>query len=294
MLLRSMLFVPGDSERKMEKSDASPADALIFDLEDSVAAERTEIARRMTCAHLKNRPDRRRQLWVRINPLPTAKALPDLAAIMPGAPNGIVLPKIESGADITQLCHYLSALETREGLEPWSTKILAVATETPRTFFTMDSYRGSSPRLSGLTWGAEDLSAALGASTNKGADGKLEFTYQMARSLCLAAAVSAGAQPLDAVYQDFRDSAGLAAESRLARRAGFTGKIAIHPDQVEVINQAFTPDQGEIDFANRVVAAFAANPDKGTIGLDGLMLDLPHLKQARRVLEMAALAAHRG
>lgn len=293
MLLRSMLFVPGDSERKMEKSAASPADALIFDLEDSVAAERTEIARRMTCAHLKNRPDRQRQLWVRINPLSTAKALPDLAAIMPGAPDGIVLPKIETGADITQLCHYLSALEAREGIEPWSTKILAVATETPRTFFTMDSYRGSSPRLSGLTWGAEDLSAALGASTNKGADGKLEFTYQMARSLCLAAAVSAGAQPLDAVYQDFRDSAGLAAESRLARRAGFTGKIAIHPDQVAVINQAFTPDQGEIDFANRVVAAFAANPGKGTIGLDGLMLDLPHLKQARRVLEMAALAASR-
>lgn len=294
MLLRSMLFVPGDSERKIEKSDSSPADALIYDLEDSVAPDRTSIARGMICEHLKSRPDRSsRQLWVRINPLDTDKALPDLAGIMAGAPDGIVLPKIETGAEITQACHYLSALEAREGLELGSTKILAVATETPRTLFTMDSYRGSSPRLAGLTWGAEDLSAALGAITNKGGDGKLEFTYQMARSLCLAAAVSAGVQPLDAVHQDFRDDEGLAEESRLARRAGFTGKVAIHPAQVEIINNAFTPDQEEIDFAKRVVDVFAANPDKGTIGMDGLMLDMPHLKQARRVLEMAALASQR-
>jgi citrate lyase subunit beta/citryl-CoA lyase len=288
MILRSLLFVPGDSERKMVKGSASAADALILDLEDSVAAERTDLARGMVRDLLQGRPDRRRQqLWVRVNPLATEKALPDLAAIIPGAPDGIVVPKTDSGADITLLDHYLSALEAASGLVAGSTRIIAVATETAKSVFTLGSYAGTSARLAGLTWGQEDLPAALGASSNLGEDGTLEFTYRLVRSLCLAGAAAAEAQPIDTIYADFRDTAGLAQNCRTGRRAGFTGKMAIHPDQVDVINREFTPSAEEIAQARRVVAVFAANPGIGTIGLDGKMLDMPHLKQARNTLAMA-------
>ncbi len=287
MTLRSMLFVPGDSERKLAKASAGPADALILDLEDAVAKERLPLARGMVAEFLKASRGRVRppQLWVRINPLSTPDALPDLAAIVGGAPDGIVLPKTDSGADATLLGHYLTALETREGIEPGAIRILAVATETPAAMFTLGSFAGSTPRLYGLTWGAEDLPAAVGASTNLDDTGQLDFTYRLARSLCLLGAGAAGVEPVDTVYTDFRDSAGLLRNAQAARRAGFTGKIAIHPDQVEIINQAFTPSADEIAYAKRVIEAFAAGV--GTVSLDGRMLDMPHLKQARRVLAMA-------
>ena len=288
-MLRSMLFVPGDSERKLAKGAGSPADALILDLEDSVAAERTEIARGLVREYLDAHPDREaRQLWVRINPLSTPLALADLAAVVAGRPDGIVLPKPHSGADVAVLDYYLSALEVRDGVAAGSVKIIPVATETAGAVFTLGSYAGCSARLVGMTWGAEDLAAALGASTNRAAHGGFAFTYEMARSLCLAGAVAADVQPLDTLYADFRDPDGLAADSRASRQTGFTGRLAIHPDQVSVINEAFTPDPAEVAHAQRVVDAFAASPGTGVVGLDGMMLDMPHLKQARRVLAMAA------
>ena len=287
-MLRSMLFVPGDSERKLAKGAGSPADALILDLEDSVAAERTEVARGLVRDYLNAHADRAaRQLWVRINPLSTPQALRDLAAVIGGRPDGIMLPKPESGADVTVLDHYLSALEAREGVPPGSIKIIPVATETAGAVFTLGTYAGCSTRLVGMTWGAEDLSAALGASTNRTTGGGYAFTYELARSLCLAGAVAAEVQPMDTLYPDFRDSAGLAADSRASRQTGFTGRLAIHPDQVSIINDAFTPDPAEVAHAQRVVDAFAASPGIGVVGLDGMMLDMPHLKQARRVLAMA-------
>lgn len=290
-MLRSMLFVPGDSERKLAKGAGSAADALILDLEDSVAAERTAIAREMVRGYLDAHPDRQeRQLWVRINPLSTPAGLLDLAAVVGGRPDGILLPKPESAADVVMLDHYLRALETRDGVPLGSTSIIPIATETAGALFTLGSYAGCSPRLVGLTWGAEDLAAVLGASTNRAPGGGFAYPYEMARALCLAAAVAAGVQPLDTVYADFRDLSGLAADAQASRHSGFLGRMAIHPDQVAVINDAYTPAAAEIAHAQRVVDAFAASPGTGVVGLDGTMLDMPHLKQARRVL---ALAGHR-
>ncbi len=294
MIFRSMLFVPGDSERKLSKGESSPADALILDLEDSVAPDRTAIARDMVRAYLQSRPDRsKQQLWVRINPLATEKGLPDLAAVVAGKPDGIILPKTDSGADIVLLDNYLTALETREGLTVGRIRAIPVATETAKAVFTLGTYAGTSPRLAGMTWGAEDLPAALGASTNKNPSGGYAFTYELARSLCLAGAVAADVQPLDTVYVDFRDPAGLEADCKASRQLGFTGRIAIHPDQIKVINSAYSPDAAEIAYARRVVDAFAASPGTGVVGLDGKMLDMPHLKQANRLLAMAELMAAR-
>ena len=294
VILRSMLFVPGDSERKLGKGAASPADALILDLEDSVAPDRTQVARGMVRAYLESRPDRaRQQLWVRINPLSTDKALPDLAAVVGGTPDGILLPKPDSAADVVLLGHYLTALEHREALPPGQIRIIPVATETAHAVFALGSYAGCSQRLSGMTWGAEDLSAALGASTNQAPGGGYAFTYELARSLCLAGAVAADVQPIDTLFVNFRDPAGLEADSRQSRQLGFTGRIAIHPDQVAPINAAYSPDADEIAHARRVVDAFAASPGTGVVGLDGKMLDMPHLKQANRLLQMAAAMAQR-
>jgi len=290
MILRSWLFVPGDSERKLEKGRDNPADALILDLEDSVAKDRQQVARDMVCAYLKSRPDRSRQkLWVRINPLDTALALPDLAAAMPGAPDGICLPKVYSAAEVNTLAHYLSALEAREGLPPGSTKILSVATETAASLLTFHTYLDRvSDRLVALTWGGEDLAAALGASDNRNpATGGYDDPYLMAKSLCLAAARAIGAQPVGVVYVNFKDLAGLEADCLRDRRAGFVGKIAIHPDQAAVINRAFTPSDEEVAYARRVIDLFEKNPGLGTVGLEGKMLDMPHLKQARNVIALA-------
>ncbi|MFZ0681207.1 HpcH/HpaI aldolase/citrate lyase family protein [Candidatus Binatus sp.] len=286
MILRSILFVPGDSERKLAKSESSSADALVLDLEDAVAADRTEVARTMVLEYLRAHRDRAKtQLWVRINPLSTPKATLDLAAIVAGAPDGIILPKVTSADDVVMLDHFLSALEARDGVKQGSIAIIPVATETPAAMFALGSFAGCSPRLCGMTWGAEDLAAAVGATTNRDASGNLEFTYQLARSLCLLAAVAADVQPIDTVSVNFKDAAALIQESEIARRAGFTGKIAIHPDQVEVINDAFTPSPEDVAYADRVIEAFASGA--GTVALDGKMLDMPHLKQARRTLALA-------
>lgn len=286
MILRSLLFVPGDSERKLAKAESSPADVLILDLEDSVAPERTEMARGMVREYLAAHPDRRgRQIWVRVNPVSTGKALPDLAAVVRGGPDGILQPKTDSGADVALLDHYLSALEHRDGIAPGSIRIVPVASETPRAVLAFDSYRGCSPRLAALTWGAEDLAAALGASANRVPDGSYEFTYRMARSLCLVAAKAACVEAIDTIWADFRDAKGLREDCEAARRAGFAGKLAIHPDQVPIINEAFSPSAGDVEYARRVVAAFAQGA--GAVGLDGKMLDMPHLKQAQHVLALA-------
>jgi citrate lyase subunit beta/citryl-CoA lyase len=285
--LRSLLFVPGDSERKLDKAESSPADALILDLEDAVAPSRTAIARGMVLDYLKAHTDRsRRQLWVRINPLDTPAALLDLM-IVAGAPDGLMLPKVNSAADVLRLAHMLDALEVREGVAAGRIGILPVATETAASLFTLNSYAGCTPRLAGLTWGAEDIAAALGASTNRGPDGEYDSVYQLTRSLCLAGAVAAGVQPIDTIWANFSDEAGLMKDARLGRQRGFTGKMAIHPAQVEVINQAFSPSEEELAWSRRVVEVFEANPGLGTVGLDGKMLDMPHLKQARRVLALA-------
>ena len=287
MIIRSWLFVPGDGERKLAKGQENAADALILDLEDSVSDDRQEIARVMVRDYLKAHPDRsRRQLWVRVNPLDTELSLPDLAAVMPGAPNGIVLPKVYSAEDVNTLAKYLSALEAREGLPPGSTKIHCVSTETAASLLTFHSYLdGITERLVAMTWGGEDLAAALGASDNRNpATGDYDDVYLMAKSLCLATARAIDVQPVGVVYVDFRDLEGLEAECLRDRRAGFFGKIAIHPAQSEVINRAFTPSEEEVAHAQRVIDVFAQNPGLGTVGLDGKMLDMPHLKQARNVM----------
>lgn len=288
--LRSMLFVPGDSERKLAKAADSPADALILDLEDSVAASRTAVAREQVLEYLRSHRDRRRQLWVRINPLDTPAALLDLS-VVGGAPDGLMLPKVNSAADVAKLSHMLDALEVREGVEPGSIRILPVATETPASLFTLGSYAGCSARLDGLTWGAEDITAAMGASTNREADGEYDHVCTLARTLCLAGAVAAGVQPIDTIWADFANMEGLAKDARQARQRGFTGKLAIHPAQVSAINHAFTPSEEELVWSQRVVDVFEANPGLGTVGLDGKMLDRPHLKQARRILAAARRTA---
>lgn len=289
-VIRSWLFVPGDSERKLAKGQDNVADALILDLEDAVSNERQEIARTMVCAFLKGQADRsRQQLWVRINPLETELSLPDLATIMSGAPDGICLPKVYSAAEVNKLGHYLAALEVREDLPLGATKILCVATETAASLLTFHTYlEGVTERLVGMTWGGEDLSAALGASDNRHpTTGEYDDPYLLARSLCLSTARAIDVQPVGAVFVNFRDLEALQKDCLRDRRAGFIGKIAIHPAQSEVINRAFTPSEQEIAYAQRVVDVFAQNPGLGTVGLDGKMLDMPHLKQARNVLAMA-------
>ncbi|MBT3909824.1 MAG: CoA ester lyase [Rhodospirillaceae bacterium] len=291
-VIRSWLFVPGDSERKLAKGRGNVADALILDLEDAVSDDRQDVAREMVRAFLKDNPDRsRQQLWVRINPLDTELSLPDLAAVMPGAPDGIVLPKVYSADDVDTLANYLDALETREGLELGVTKILSVATETAASLLTFDSYLdGVTERLTGMTWGAEDLAAALGASDNRNfATGDYEDPFLLAKSLCLAACRAIEVQPVGAVVTDYRDLTALEADCLRDRRTGFVGKIAIHPDQAGVINRAFTPTDDEVAYAQKVVDMFEQNPGMGTVGVDGKMLDMPHLKQARNVLALAAL-----
>jgi len=271
---RSWLFVPADSERKIAKALESDADAVIFDLEDSVAAEQKATARDI----LKNLPKQSNgpEWWVRVNPLGSEYHKDDLKLIGSAYVHGIVLPKAESGADVTQLAH-------RTGNIP----IHAIVTETAASVFGLLSYRDPKSPLKAMSWGAEDLSAALGASSKYDASGELSFTYKLARSLCLAGAVAAGVQPVDGVFADFRDEKGLRAESEAARREGFTGKLAIHPAQVPIINAAFTPSEDDIRHAEEIVAAFEAQPNAGVLSVGGKMVDRPHLVQARRVLERA-------
>jgi len=284
--LRSWLFIPGDSDKKLGKADGTGADALILDLEDSVAPSEKAAARRKVRAFLDARPPgaRHSQLWVRINPLDDA-AMADLAAVCGGAPDGIVLPKINGPADVLRLSHGLDALEAREGVAPGHIRIVPVTSETPLAPFHLGAFAGAGlGRLAGLTWGAEDLSAALGASTNQDPAGGWALTYRVARSLVLLAARAAGVAAIDTLYADFRDTDGLHAASRAAAQEGFTGRLAIHPAQVGPINAAFAPSDTDVAYARRVVEAFKEGA--GTVGLDGKMLDIPHLKQAQTVLAL--------
>ena len=289
--IRSMLFIPGDSEKKLGKADETGADALILDLEDSVAPENKPRAREFVRAFLDDRPkgQRRAQLWVRINPLDSGQCLADLVAVAGGAPDGVLQPKTNSPADVRQLSHYLDAFEASHRLASGAISILPIATETAVAPFHLGDFAGAGlERLMGLTWGAEDLSAALGASGNSDANDEWSFTYKMARSLTLLAAHACGVAAIESVYVDYRNETGLRSACRAARAEGFTGSLAIHPSQVAVINECFTPSSAEIAHARRVVTLFAANPGTGTLGLDGKMLDIPHLRQAERVLAQAA------
>ena len=288
MRLRSLLFVPGDSERKLAKSLGVAADVLILDLEDSVAAAHKELARARVAEFLATQQERgATRLWVRINPVDLPEALADLTAVMSGHPDGIIQPKTRSADDLLRLSHYLDAFESQHHIATGTTKILPVATETPQAIFCLGDYARCAGRLAGLTWGAEDLMTAVGATTNKLDDGNWSHPYQLARSLCLFGAHAAGVPAIDTLFADFRDSAGLRAACAAARRDGFSGKIAIHPDQVAVINECFTPSGEEMARARRIVALFESNPGVGTLAMDGQMLDIPHLRQAQRIAALA-------
>jgi len=291
--MRSLLFVPGDSDRKLAKALSSGADALILDLEDSVALDRKAEARAMIRDFIASAKGQEKRPWlyVRINSLNTDFWSADLEGVMPAGPDGIILPKPRSGEDVHRLSLALDHAEEAAGLKLGSTRIIAITTEVPICVLNMPSFIGSSTRLEGLTWGAEDLSAEIGSTATREPNGALTSPYRLARDLCLFTAVSAGVQPIDTVFIDFRDQDGLRAEAAAAARDGFTGKLAIHPDQVAIINEAFTPSQREIDHARDIIAMFAASPDAGVISLNGRMYDRPHLTRAERVLARAGLAS---
>jgi citrate lyase subunit beta/citryl-CoA lyase len=284
MTLKSLLFVPGDSEKKMAKAASTGADALLLDLEDAVAQDRLPVARGLVLEYLKSHDRAKQQVWVRINPLNTSLSLPDLVAVMPGQPDGIVLPKPLNAQAVQQLDHFLSALEQREGIATGHTRILPVATEVAGALFELNSYAGCSSRLVGLTWGAEDLATDIGATSNKNDNGEFDEAFVLARSLCLLAASHAGVQAIDTLSVDFRNTQALSADVRRARRQGFSGKLAIHPDQVAIINEGFTATDEELKHAQRIVDAFAHAGGAGAVQLDGKMVDKPHLTQALRLL----------
>ncbi|MDC0886825.1 CoA ester lyase [Altererythrobacter sp.] len=284
---RSWLFAPGDSQKKMDKAAASEADIAIFDLEDAVAPEAKPEARKLVHDRVAGaREDEKARLWVRINPLETDMAVQDLAAIMPAKPGGLLLPKSRGREDLERLDNFLTALEAANGIALGLTRVLVLATETAGAMFHCGDYRGA-PRLAGLTWGAEDLSDALGASDNRAPDGSYDHPYILARSLCLLGACHAGVQPVETIHADFRDLDGLEARARDVKRQGYTGMLAIHPAQVEVINRVFTPSEEELAAAQKIVDIFAANPGAGTIGHEGKMLDRPHLDRAKGLLRAA-------
>lgn len=290
--MRSYLFVPGDSPKKLDKGLTSGADALLIDLEDSISTERKAEARQTTAAFLKgviaatNRP----RLFVRVNGHQTGLIDDDLDVVMAVRPDGILLPKAEGGACVTLLDAKLTAREAIHGIADGATRIMVLATETATAMFNAGSYKGSSPRLMGLTWGAEDLSAEIGAEANRDKDGHFLDPYRLARSICLTAAAAAGVQAIDTVYVDFKNVDGFRRETEEGRRDGFTGRMAIHPAQVPVINEVFTPTPAAIDHARRVIAAFAAANGAGTVGIDGLMYDRPHLVRAQQLLARAKAA----
>ena len=288
--MRSLLFVPADSEKKLAKGLSSGADALIVDLEDSIAPESKAAARVAAAEFLKahiGTKDRPR-LFVCINALITSLSDPDIEASVAAKPDGIVLPKAEGEATVVRLDKRLMANEAKHGIDKGHIKIVAIATETAASLFRAGTSRSSSDRLTGLTWGAEDLSADLGAETNRDADGKFLDPYRFARVLCLAGATAAQVQPIDTVYVDFKNDKGLRRETEEARRDGFTGKLAIHPAQVPIINAVFTPTAEAIARAQAIVDAFAAAPNTGVVGIGGVMYDRPHLARAQTLLARAA------
>ena len=285
--MRSLLFVPGDSQKKLAKAVESGADALVLDLEDSVAASEKARAREMVAEFVAAHRalDARPRLYVRVNPFEGAATADDLAAVMPAGPDGIMLPKCLGGADVQRLGAHLAVLEAENGFPDGSTRIIAIATESAAAILALSSYTGASARLVGLAWGAEDLSADIGAESYRAADGGFTGPFRLARDMTLFAAVAAGAAPIDSVFVNFRDDAGLRAECLAARRDGFTAKMAIHPGQVAVINEILSPSPDAVARAREIVAAFEAAPGAGVLSVNGEMLDLPHLKRAWRLLE---------
>ncbi|WP_417722505.1 HpcH/HpaI aldolase/citrate lyase family protein [Salipiger sp.] len=285
MKLTSLLFVPADSERKFVKAQGIGADGLILDLEDSVAPPNKAAARDTLAGWIADHAGPRDwDLWVRINPFDTGLTEADLRAIVRPGLDGIMLPKADGGQDLARLGRLLDPLEAAAGMAPGTVRVIVVATETAAAMFNLASYAPAHPRLAALTWGAEDLSAVIGATANKEPGGDWTAPYQLARSLCLMAAANAGVPALDTLYSDFRDDDGLRAACRISRRDGFLGRLAIHPAQVAGINAAFAPSDEDLALARRIVAAFDENPGLGTIGIDGKMYDIPHLKAARRTL----------
>jgi citrate lyase subunit beta / citryl-CoA lyase len=286
--MRSLLFVPADSERKLARAPECGADALVLDLEDAVAADRKQAARRGAADFLKSRTGPRPWLHVRVNGLDSGMIEADLDAIVPARPDAIMLPKSEAGGDVALLSAMIAAREAIAGLDDGAIRIVAIATETPGAIFNFATYRGASPRLAGLAWSSEDLVAALGAETYYDDDGRLTDPFRLARSLCLHGAAHAAVAAIDRVFPNFRDAESLRGEARAAARDGFTAKLAIHPGQVPLINEELTPSPAAVDRARTIVAAFAAEPDAGVISLAGEMLDVPHLARAKAVLERAA------
>jgi citrate lyase subunit beta / citryl-CoA lyase len=299
MTPRSLLFVPGDSERKQRKALVSGADALILDLEDSVTASERPAARRLVSALLASgRDPSAPALWVRVNSPASGELLEDLAAVVHAGPAGIVLPKVSGASDVLRVAQHLDALEPAAGLAPGAIRILPIVTETPQALLARDDYAIAGRRLAALTWGIEDLATAVGADPAGDEYGALGTPYgflgELARSFCLLLAAAAGVPAIDTVWAAIADGAGLERETVRARRDGFAGKLAIHPDQIEPIHRAFAPAPDELEQARRIVAAFEAAGGAGTISLDGRMLDRPHLRRAQRVLEAAGPAAKSG
>jgi citrate lyase subunit beta / citryl-CoA lyase len=284
--MRSLLFVPADSFKKLEKGLTTPADCLILDLEDSVALNQKPTARTIA-AHFLAQPRAKQKLYVRVNALDTSLTQQDLEAVIPHKPDGIMLPKSLKGADIALLDLKITALEAIHGLPEGKIKLLPVATETAEAIFGLQSYKNASPRLIGLTWGAEDLSADLGAQTNRGEDGRHTEPFRLARNLMLMGAVNAGVMPIDTVYPQFKNESGFRLECIEALRDGFVGKMAIHPAQVDIINEVFTPSQEAVAQAKAIVEAFAANPQAGVIAFNNEMYDMPHLRRAKMLLQRA-------
>lgn len=288
MRLRSLLFVPGDSERKFEKGASSGADALIFDLEDAVAPTMKDDARQLVSSLIEAGEERDWSFLVRMNPLSSGRALADLAAVVRPGLDGVVVPKVQAARDLIEISHYISALEVRADMEPGSVKLIVVATETASATLSLADYHAPVDRLVGLTWGAEDLAAEIGATRNKLPNDQWTMPFQIARTQALFAATAAGVAAIDTLYADYKDTDGLAKSCQESRRDGFIGRIAIHPGQVETINREFTPSEDDVKLARRIVDAFDANPDAGTLGINGAMYDIPHLKAAKRTLAAAA------
>ena len=285
--MRSLLFVPADGGSKLDKAFGSGADAIILDLEDSIAPERKKVAREGCLEYLNAVRDRaeRPRLLVRINGLETGLTDADLAAIVPGRPDAILFPKAEGGESVVHVDAKLTAQEAITGVPEGATKILAQSVESARGLFLAGTFRDASPRLIGMTWGPEDLSSEVGAETNREADGNLTEPYRLARSMCLFGAAVAKMPAIETIHVDFRNLDALRRDTELARRDGFTGRLAIHPAQVPVINEVFTPSAEQIEKAKAIVAAFAAKPGAGTVGIGGKMYDRPHLVRAQRLLD---------
>jgi citrate lyase subunit beta / citryl-CoA lyase len=293
--MRSLLFVPADSAKKLDKAMTCGADALIVDLEDSIALDGKVRARQSAAAFLKEAlaASQRPYLLVRVNGLSTGLTDADLDAIAPVKPDAIMLPKAEGGASVVHADAKLAVREATNNLPDGHIKIIAIATETAASLFVAGTFADASGRLTGLTWGAEDLSAELGAQANRDAQGRFLDPYRLARVLCLAAAASAGVQPIDTVYVDFRDEKGFRRECEEALRDGFTGKMAIHPAQVPIINEVFTPSREAVAHAQTIIDAFAKSPGAGVVGIGGVMYDQPHLKRAQRLIARSASCARR-